>query len=382
MQYEFTEIFDIPLLTRICESYTRSTNTVTALLDLEGKVYIATGWQDMCTKFHRVNPDTAQRCIESDTVLAGQLSQGMKYNAYKCKNGLVDVAVPVILEGDHVGNFFTGQFFSEKPKPIHFISQAKEFGFDESSYLEAMNKVPVFSEDEVKKTMEFLVELTQLIGEMGLERLRKMRAEKEARRDLEKLVSERTAELNVTVDKLNSALEESQKLREEFELQAIQDPLTGLYNRRFMDDFINREIKRANRANYNIGFIFFDVDNFKVINDRLGHDVGDLVLSEVCKMIKDIIREEDVFCRYGGDEFLLVLSDLTLEETRNKAEEIRALISQREWNNLNESLEKITLSLGVSSYPVHGQSESDLLKLADNALLRAKESGRNQVFVS
>jgi PAS domain S-box-containing protein len=167
---KFSEIVNIEELRELCESYTAITGAVTALLELDGDILIATGWQDICTRFHRVNDETACRCRESDTILAGGLKKGVPYNVYKCKNGLVDVAVPIMIRGEHVANFFTGQFFSEPPDRDYFIRQAEEFGFDKDSYLEALQRVPVFSEETVKKMMIFFTRLARLIGEMGLAR--------------------------------------------------------------------------------------------------------------------------------------------------------------------------------------------------------------------
>jgi signal transduction histidine kinase/CheY-like chemotaxis protein len=195
MKYAFTEIFDIPSLTRLCDSFTELRGTGSALLDVDGTVHIASGWQDICTRFHRVCPDTASRCTESDTVIAGQLDEGKQYNLYRCRNGLVDVAVPVIVAGEHVGNFFTGQFLLEAPDIDFFRAQAEQFGFDERAYLEALSRVPILTEDETRKIMDFLVELTQIIGTMGVERLRTLRVEEQARRDLEAQVAARTREL-------------------------------------------------------------------------------------------------------------------------------------------------------------------------------------------
>ena len=96
------ELLDINELRGLCESFTALTGAVTAVLDLEGNILVATGWQDICTRFHRINPRTADRCRESDTVLASRLEQGNSYNVYRCKNGLVDVAVPILVGGKHV----------------------------------------------------------------------------------------------------------------------------------------------------------------------------------------------------------------------------------------------------------------------------------------
>ncbi|MBW4057221.1 MAG: response regulator [Proteobacteria bacterium] len=167
---KFSDLVNIDELRGLCESYTSVTGAVTALLDLEGTVLVSTGWQDLCTRFHRINNATAARCHESDTILAGGLGNGVSYNIYKCKNGLVDVAVPIMIRGEHVANFFTGQFFTEAPDREFFIRQAEEFGFDEKSYLEALKRVPVFPEGTIKSMMNFFTRLAQMIGEMGLVR--------------------------------------------------------------------------------------------------------------------------------------------------------------------------------------------------------------------
>lgn len=164
------ELIPVGELQALCESFTSLTGAVTAVLDLEGRILISTGWQDICTQFHRAHPQTALRCLESDTALAGQLRKGERYNVYRCKNGLVDVAVPIIIGGEHLGNFFTGQFFLEEPDRAHFARQAEQFGFDKKCYTRALNNVPIFSEAEVRAMMDFFTRLARLIGEMGLAR--------------------------------------------------------------------------------------------------------------------------------------------------------------------------------------------------------------------
>ena len=167
---KFSELVDIDGLREICESFTDTTGAVTAILDLEGNVLIATGWQDICVRFHRVNPATETRCRESDTMLAGALQAGEPYIVYRCKNGLVDVAVPISIRGEHVANFFTGQFFTQPPDIDYFARQADEFGFENGPYLEALKKVPIFSEQKIRSMMSFFTGLAQLIGEMGFAR--------------------------------------------------------------------------------------------------------------------------------------------------------------------------------------------------------------------
>ncbi|KJU86456.1 multi-sensor signal transduction histidine kinase [Candidatus Magnetobacterium bavaricum] len=168
MTYKISDLLNIEELNELFEGFTKLTGAVTALLDMEGNVLIATGWQILCTNYHRVNPETALRCRESDTTLASRLNSGDSYNVYRCRNGLVDVAVPIIIDGMHIGNLFTGQFFFDPPNIQYFNKQAEEFGFDKDEYLEALSKVPIFKEDHVKLLMDFLLSIASLICNMGL----------------------------------------------------------------------------------------------------------------------------------------------------------------------------------------------------------------------
>jgi PAS domain S-box-containing protein len=182
----FAELVDVAELRKSFESFTALTGVPTAILDLDGTILIATGWQDICTRFHRVHPVTTARCLHSDTVLAGNLRKGEAFNVYRCGNGLVDVAVPIAIGGTHVANFFMGQFFFEPPDPAFFEGQAREFGFDPAAYREALRKVPIFTQENVRHIMAFLSRQVQLIGEMGLARRRVEDANADLRRSEQK----------------------------------------------------------------------------------------------------------------------------------------------------------------------------------------------------
>jgi signal transduction histidine kinase len=153
-------------------------------------------------------PQTASRCRQSDTVLAARLQSGETYNVYRCQNGLVDVAVPIHVSGEHVANFFTGQFFFEPPDTAYFRRQAEEFGFDERAYLAALAEAPIFTEQQVRSMMEFLTRLAQMIGETGLARMRLQEANQELRQHrehLEELVQARTMDLSLAKEQADVA---------------------------------------------------------------------------------------------------------------------------------------------------------------------------------
>lgn len=165
------EAIDFKKVDNLLEGFNKTTGFVTAILDLEGTILSKSGWRRMCTHFHRVNPETAQKCAFSDTVLANKMAEGEKYHFYKCPNGLVDVAVPIIIDGEHIANLFSGQFFFEKPDFNFFRQQAQRYGFDEKEYIEALEKVPVVSEEDVKTAMNFLLDMTELISDLAFQKL-------------------------------------------------------------------------------------------------------------------------------------------------------------------------------------------------------------------
>ncbi|MFM9265785.1 diguanylate cyclase [Tychonema sp. BBK16] len=171
-------------------------------------------------------------------------------------------------------------------------------------------------------------------------------------------------------------------LREKLLNQSIRDPLTGLFNRRYLEEFITKEIARAERNQYSVGMIMIDLDHFKRFNNTLGHDAGDLVLKEIGKLLNSMIRASDVACRYGGEEMTLILPEASLEGTYQKAEEVRKAIEQMQLNYQGKMMESITASMGVACYPDRGTTGCAVIQAADAALYRAKAAGRNQVIVA
>jgi PAS domain S-box-containing protein len=171
MKLNVLDYIDFESVNTLLEGFNKSTGFVTAILDLEGNVLSKSGWRHICTEFHRINPETAQRCIVSDTVLANKMKEGEKYHFYKCLNGLVDVAVPVVIKGVHIANLFSGQFFFEKPDISFFKIQAAKYGFDEKEYLKFLGEVPVVSEEKVKIVMDFLLNMTNMISVTTLQKL-------------------------------------------------------------------------------------------------------------------------------------------------------------------------------------------------------------------
>lgn len=172
------------------------------------------------------------------------------------------------------------------------------------------------------------------------------------------------------------------RLRETLRQQSILDPLTGLYNRRYMEESLRREIARAIRSGRPLAVIMADLDHFKTFNDTFGHEAGDIALTEVGLVLKQGVRASDIACRYGGEEFALVLPDTTPDGTLTRAEAIRARIADLRVQQRGRNLGGLTVSLGIALLPEHGATPEDLLHAADVALYRAKQAGRNQALMA
>ncbi len=169
------------------------------------------------------------------------------------------------------------------------------------------------------------------------------------------------------------------RLRDELHELSISDPLTSLYNRRFAHETLTREIHRAHREQDSIGVITFDIDFFKRINDRFGHDAGDAVLKAVAEELQASVRGGDIACRMGGEEFAIMMPGATLAVAGQRAEELRRAITELRVRHAKLDMPAISMSCGVAAFPDHGVTADALLRAADQALYRAKEAGRNRV---
>jgi diguanylate cyclase (GGDEF)-like protein/PAS domain S-box-containing protein len=174
----------------------------------------------------------------------------------------------------------------------------------------------------------------------------------------------------------------SLRLRETLRDQSIRDPLTGLFNRRFMEESLDREMQRAVRKNHPVSVLFIDLDHFKRFNDSFGHDAGDLVLRSIADLFRKVFRVDDVICRYGGEEFGIILPESSAENAAIRANALRKEIKKLEIQYKNHTLGTITLSIGVACFPEHGRTSEELLKAADQCLYQSKAGGRDLVTVA
>lgn len=172
------------------------------------------------------------------------------------------------------------------------------------------------------------------------------------------------------------------KLREKLRNESIRDSLTGLFNRRYLDESLKQEIIKAKRYQQPLSIIMVDVDHFKQFNDTYGHDVGDIVLQKVGQFLQKQVRKYDIVCRYGGEEMTVILTNTPIEIAQQRAEMICSGIRRLSLQNQQgEALRSITVSLGVAYFPLHGSTGQEILQRADEALYKAKKTGRNCVVI-
>jgi diguanylate cyclase (GGDEF)-like protein len=171
-------------------------------------------------------------------------------------------------------------------------------------------------------------------------------------------------------------------LRETLRVMSLRDSLTGLFNRHYLEEALALEFGRAARAEDTIGIIFGDLDHFKRLNDTFGHDGGDMALRAVAQTLINNVRQGDIACRHGGEEFVLVLPGATLEQTRDRAEELCRALAAIEVLFHGKTIGPITMSMGIAVFPQHGSSPEAVIRQADRAMYRAKQAGRDRIVIA
>ena len=195
-----------------------------------------------------------------------------------------------------------------------------------------------------------------------------------SRENLERLATSVGQRISLALANLN--------LREVLRNQSIRDPLTGLFNRRYMEESLVRELHRAQRKDRNVALVMLDLDHFKVFNDTFGHQAGDMLLGELGNVFKTRVRAGDIACRYGGEEFALILAETDAAGARACVEKIRAEIQHLHLHYRGQPLGSVTISAGIAVFPTHADNAEDLIHTGDQALYRAKAEGRDRVLVT
>jgi diguanylate cyclase (GGDEF)-like protein/PAS domain S-box-containing protein len=193
------------------------------------------------------------------------------------------------------------------------------------------------------------------------------------------VASDSTEQIAVTVAEHIALALANLRLRESLRTQSIRDPLTGLFNRRYMEESLEREFRRAERRGVPVGVVMLDLDRFTHFNNTFGHQAGDTLLQAIGELLRTRIRAEDIACRYGGEEFVLIMPEASLDVTAERAEKLRREARELRVQQHGQSLGAVTVSFGVAAFPQHGPTAEAVIRAADLALYQAKNDGRDRV---
>jgi diguanylate cyclase (GGDEF)-like protein len=174
----------------------------------------------------------------------------------------------------------------------------------------------------------------------------------------------------------------SLQLRETLREQSIRDPLTHLFNRRFLEESLERELQIASRKKQAVAVLFLDLDYFKRFNDTFGHDAGDMVLQSLADLFRTFFRATDICCRYGGEEFAIILPESSAQDAAVRANALRSEVKSLRLQYKKQNLDPLSLSAGVAAFPEHASASDELLKIADQCLYESKACGRDVVTVA
>lgn len=225
-KFSFSELVDTEELQRLMESFYKASGIPIGIIDINGDILVATGWQDICVQFHRVHQETNKLCMESDSFIKGHLAEG-KLVKYKCKNNLWDLGIPIIIAGEHLATLFLGQFFydDETVDYEYFAKQARRYGFDEEKYIAALKRVPVFTHEKVDNIMDFYLGFVKMIAGAGLVNLKLH----EHQDRLEDLVTVRTEKLEEEIIRRRAAENDIRK-EKEFTEKLIESATFGIFS--------------------------------------------------------------------------------------------------------------------------------------------------------
>ncbi|MBV1757656.1 MAG: EAL domain-containing protein [Dethiosulfatibacter sp.] len=411
---DLKEILEIEKLSKLLEQFYYATGLANSIVDLNGNILHGVGWKSICTEFHRKHEISLERCLKSDTILANQLKKKEKYSIYICKNGMVDVATPITIDGVHIANLLIGQFFFETPDKDFFIKQAEELGFDKKEYIEALEECQIYNKETILRFLDFFNGLINMIGESALKTIKQKKQNEEKDKRAAELIiadkelafqtqekADRAAELIIANKELVFQNQEKEKratelvianqelaseitLRE-MSLKKIEellhfDSLTGLPNRVMLVDRLRQAINLAKRIIKPIGILFLDLDGLRTVNDNFGRSQGDELLKAVAARLVDLVRETDTIARVSGDEFIIMVQNMrSVDDILKVADKIVGAFRQPFKLNQNEI--NVTTSVGISVFPTDGETYETLIKNADLAMHKAKEKGKNQLVL-
>ncbi len=373
------DILNIEDLQKIQDEFALANTLASTITDVQGAPITRSSNHTRLCRIIRSSERGMDNCKRSGRILRERSRELMRPNYHACLSiGLADASAPVIVQGHHMANWLIGQNYVLDVDEKRVREYALEIGVDAEELVQAYLEIPKMSREEFERKLNFLWRLAIHISRLGYKNLEYSRmlekikqTEQELRtykEDLEAIVEERTR-------KLQEAMEEVKRLSD-------TDSLTGCFNKGYLKKNLPKELKRAQRSKLPMSVIMCDIDHFKKVNDRYGHQCGDQVLINCVRTIDSSLRRDiDWTARYGGEEFLLVLPNTDLQQAECLARRLKTTVADHTIQWMDHTL-SITASFGVSACQPKDSPDLDvetLIQTADKHLYLAKQRGRNQV---
>lgn len=366
VEYKFSELVDINHLNSLIESFRSITGIGYTIKEIRNDDFTSITSSKICCDFYKVNEITKMRCKESQDAIIKELNEGKDYVIHKCKNGLVQIVVPIIINKVLVAIIYANRMFFEEPNMEYFKNQALELGFNEDEYLKTIKEIPVVSKKKIKPITDFILRISKLLAEMGCRHLNELEANKK--------LSESYLELSGVYQQLRAAEQQLRNQYDELEKMAYYDPLTGLPNWHY----IQKEITKYSNENDSskLAIMYIDLDNFRNINNGFGHHYGDKLLQEIGRSLQTLLKKNCIVSRASGDEFLIVQYGVkNRKEVLKTVGKISGLLNST-WQ-LDEKEFFVSASIGIAVFPEDGQDFDKILRSAEIAVNKAKELGKN-----
>lgn len=366
VEYKFSELVDINHLNSIMGSFCSITGVSYTIKEVINNDFTSIINSNICNNFYRRNEVTNLRCKESEDAIMKEINKGKDYVIYKCKNGLVQIVVPIVINKVTVAIISVSQMFLEEPDIQYFKTQALELGFNEDEYIRVIKNIPVISKEGIKPIADFILRISKLIAEMGCRHLNELEANKK--------LSESYIELSGVYQQLRVAEQQLRNQYDELEKMAYYDPLTGLPNWNYVQ---KNMVQYSNKNDsLKLAAMYIDLDNFRSINNGFGHHYGDKLLKEIGRKLQTLLKENAIVSRSSGDEFLIVQYGVDdKEEIVKTVEKVSELLNST-WY-LEEKEFFVSASIGIAVFPKDGQDFEKILRSAEIAVNKAKDLGKN-----
>lgn len=356
---------NISELKELVESIYSITGISCFIKDANGETIVLTKYNKICEKLHRDSCAIRFRQCEAEENIFQRIENGEEYAVYRCKNNLIYMGTPIVINDNYKAILFAGQVFSKEPKIECFKIQEKNFEFDEEEYIKNIKEIPIISEKKVEEIINLLCKIAKILGEFGRRHLKELETNKK--------LSESYIELSNVHQQLSVAEQELRHQYEEMERMAYYDSVTNLPNWNLFSKKLSDHISNSPEK-----FAVFkvDLDNFKNVNDTYGHEYGDKLLKNMGESMQRELGKDFVVARINGDKFLILQPKINNKlDATNTAEKLFDTL-----NGLWEIDEKeffASVSIGISIYPDDGKDFDGILSSADIAVNKAKDSGKN-----